>query len=158
MWVLRPVKELQHCQLWHNYLATLPHSSFPNQMACIGVLSKINKRKSDEQWYEESNETKSTQEKISGTAKLNMNPYQLHSIVHVKYMLILWTVISNTCFHIILDVPDKDVSMRYLNKNISCSSFLDLKFIQIYLSATTYILLREEAQSIGDQTKDYQIK
>jgi hypothetical protein len=61
--------------------------------------------------------------------KLNMNPYQLQSIVYVKYMLILWTVISNNCFHIILDVLYKDVSIRYLNKNISCSSFLDLRFI-----------------------------
>ena len=74
--------------------------------------------------------------------KLNMNPYQLHSIVHVKYMLILWKVISNTCFHIILDVPDEVVSMIYLKKNISCSSFLDLKFIQIYLSVTICKLLR----------------
>jgi len=41
-----------------------------------------------------------------------------------------------------LDVPDKDVSMRYLNMNISCSSFLDLKFIQIYLLATICKFLR----------------
>ena len=100
------------------------------------------RKKSDKQWYEESNTTKSTWGRDVVLQKLNMNPYELHSIVHVKYMLILWTVISNTYFHIILDVPDKDVSMRYLNMNISCSSFLDLKFIQIYLLATICKFLR----------------
>jgi len=80
--------------------------------------------------------------KKSGTAKTK---YELLSTTHhwhVKYMPILWIVISNTCFYIILDVPDKDISIRYLNKNVPWSSFIKLKFIQIYLPATICKLLR----------------
>ena len=43
------------------------------------------------EWDEESNKTKSTQKKFLKymvLQKLNMNPNKLHSIVHVKYVLI----------------------------------------------------------------------